>query len=837
MIVYFADRAMNILGLASDTIQNSYKIGDDKCTTEVETGTKTLSLDVYFEPATRSRIERLTSVGNYLMRYTGSKDQYELYTIIDSELDVNERKINIYCEDGGLDLLNETVGPFSTETKHSIKEYVSAYLLDTGFKIGKCEIADTVKYALEFDGDETIYSRLLAIVNEFDAEMAFSFEIKNLSVTGKFLNIYKERGSDKSISLRINREISNIVVKKSVANLCTTIYPIGGIPEGDNGCCSSISSDGKRYYTWVKFAESSNGKKGFDNSPGSLPYIGLAWDQEDVIESETYSKYKWFRYRYDKVIVLSPPQNGNGLLMKKEKSDDKDKYMFIRFGENSKGKNMSALPTSASKYIGIAKNKSSDFKKTDPTGYTWTLYTGDSAKNLYLINPYSSSSSNRSNSVQGGRYAWVRYGSSAAGADISTSAVGKTYAGLNVGYSTTEPSGAANYIWSKILDNPLSGGGYVEMDWHLFGVQQHTSTGTAVSGKYTWIRFAEEDDKGNIKILEEPSGSSYIGFAYNKTTFVPSSNYKDYSWHDIKGDEGRETTLVGFKYDKGDIYVKNGCVYSRKALAKWSRYKAPDETGKIADGAIVRRISYDYTDQVDLLAAAIYDLYMYSEPEVNYEVSVAYLPKNVYIGDRVNIIDDEGQIYVSARVLKTDVSECNGTTDITLGEFIIKESGISSDIEKLAKQFADYAKKNAITYTWTVYADDKTGTNISTDPDGRAYLGIATNKTISTPDLSNPDAYKWSYIAGSDIIRVKVSSSAGYIFKNKAITTTLTAKVYRNNTLLTDEEVAKLGTINWYMDDSVIPFATGESAEVSNQTKSHTYSARLEEDDPQEVQE
>ena len=834
MIVYFADRAMNILGLASDTIQNSYKIGDDKCTTEVETGTKTLSLDVYFEPATRSRIEKLTSVGNYLMRYTGNKDQYELYTIIDSELNVSDRKINIYCEDGGLDLLNETVGPFSTVTKHSIKEYIDTYLLDTGFKIGKCEIPNTEKLALEFDGDETVYSRLLAIVNEFDAEMAFSFEIKNLSVTGKFLNIYKERGSEKSINLRINHEVDNIVVKKSVANLCTTIYPIGGIPEGNNGCCSSINSDGKRFYTWVKFGASKNGKTDFDNSPGSLPYMGLAWNQEDVIESETYSNYKWFRYRYDKVIVLVPEPNGNGLATK----DDNTKFMYIRFGENSKGKNMSVYPTANSTYIGIAKNKSSSFNKNDATGYTWTRYSGASAKNLYLINV---AGANRKMTLDETSYnnvnrvAWVQYGTSNAGAGMNDSPVGKTYAGLNVGYASSKPGTASSYIWSKILDNPLAGGGYVEMDWHLFGVQQFTSAGDPISGKYTWIRFAEEDDNGNVKVLEEPSGGSYIGFAYNKTTFVPSSNYQDYSWHDIQGDEGRETTLVGFKYDKGDIYVKNGCVYSRKALAKWSRYKSPDETGRIADGAIVRRINYDYTDQVDLLVAAIYDLYMYSEPEVNYEVSVAYLPQNVYIGDRVNIIDDEGQIYVSARVLKTDISECNGTTDITLGEFIIKESGISSDVEKLAKQFADYAKANAITYTWTVYADDKTGTNISINPDGRAYLGIATNKTVSTPDLSDPSVYKWSYIAGSDIIRVKVSSSAGYIFKNKSITTTLTANVYRNNTKLTSAEIDKIGTINWYLDDGVLPISTGLTLTVSTSTyvtkRTHKFIARLEEPD------
>jgi hypothetical protein len=80
-----------------------------------------------------------------------------------------------------------------------------------------------------------------------------------------------------------------------------------------------------------------------------------------------------------------------------------------------------------------------------------------------------------------------------------------------------------------------------------------------------------------------------------------------------------------------------------------------------------------------------------------------------------------------------------------------------------------------------------------------------------------------------------VSSSAGYIFKNKAITTILTANVYRNNTQLTEEEIAKIGTINWYMDDGALPISTGLTLTVSTSTyvtkRSHKFIARLEEPD------
>lgn len=42
--------------------------------------------------------------------------------------------------------------------------------------------------------------------------------------------------------------------------------------------------------------------------------------------------------------------------------------------------------------------------------------------------------------------------------------------------------------------------------------------------------------------------------------------------------------------------------------------------------------------------------------EVNYEADIVYLPENVKIGDRVNVVDNEGRLYTSTRVLKLETS-------------------------------------------------------------------------------------------------------------------------------------------------------------------------------------
>ena len=64
---------------------------------------------------------------------------------------------------------------------------------------------------------------------------------------------------------------------------------------------------------------------------------------------------------------------------------------------------------------------------------------------------------------------------------------------------------------------------------------------------YTWIKYADTPTSG---MSENPTGKTYIGIAYNKSTLVESTNYSDYSWSLIKGDKG-ETGSQGPQGEQG----------------------------------------------------------------------------------------------------------------------------------------------------------------------------------------------------------------------------------------------------------------------------------------------
>lgn len=134
MIVYFADRELNILGHASTELKQGLRIRDDKKTEETETGVAIFECKIEFDDETRAKAEEWAEVGNYVLRK--HKDENELYTIIDSELDVKKQTLYIYAEDDGMDLLNEVVGEYEADKAYTIEHYITKYAASEGFVIG-----------------------------------------------------------------------------------------------------------------------------------------------------------------------------------------------------------------------------------------------------------------------------------------------------------------------------------------------------------------------------------------------------------------------------------------------------------------------------------------------------------------------------------------------------------------------------------------------------------------------------------------------------------------------------------------------------------------------------
>lgn len=242
MILYFADRKMNILGYATTQLKSTYLIVDDKKTEEVESGISSFECEVSWASKDRLKLETMMDAGNYILRSNGNEKDF--LTIIETNIDTSKQTISVYAEDAGMDLLNEVAMPFIADKAYDIAHYIGLYAIDTGFEIGINEIPNLAR-KLSWDGETTCTERIASIATQFDnAEISYSFETKGLLITHKYINIFKKRGKDTGEQLRLGYEIASIATNKSVANLATSLRVTGGIPDGKE---EPITLNGYKY--------------------------------------------------------------------------------------------------------------------------------------------------------------------------------------------------------------------------------------------------------------------------------------------------------------------------------------------------------------------------------------------------------------------------------------------------------------------------------------------------------------------------------------------------------------------------------------------------------------
>ena len=271
--------------------------------------------------------------------------------------------------------------------------------------------------------------------------------------------------------------------------------------------------------------------------------------------------------------------------------------------------------------------------------------------------------------------------------------------------------------------------------------------------------------------------------------------------------------LKGYNYkDPNGRFVLNkttGVMQDMDSVKIWSRLLSNNNPNPNA-GHIQRVKTYETTDKKTLCDNVIRELEKVSQPAINYETDIANLPDNVKIGDTIYLVDENEKLFLSARVL--ELTRCYSTNEYkaTLGDYLIQDGGISQSLKELADQlkqattyvwirYADDEEGNGIsalpagktyiaikqvlgvptasdnpadyrglwvkfvgegvpgppgengqpTYTWLKYADDYQGTNMTDDPTGKYYIGLATNK-LSATESNDPKDYKWQLVKGED---------------------------------------------------------------------------------------
>lgn len=503
MIIYFADKKLNILGMASTKLSKGFKITDDSKVQAVDTGIATLGFKIVYTSENKALLEQMTMTGNQLLCSRDGKD--EVYTIIDTVEDSKNQDIEVYAEDAGLDLLNEIAGPFESAEAKPISWYIEKWTKDSGFEIGINEISDRSR-KLSWDGEATVTERLASLSKQFDAEVSYSFDIKGLTVAHKYINIHKRRGKDVKEELRLNRDIDRIVVKKSISNLATALIVKGGTPEGKE---EPITLKGY-VYDDGDFYVDADGRLCSRTALAKWGRISEIISEDGLKKTQTF-KHITKTYSYDTALQKTLCNHAIGKLKKIRDIEENYEIDINKLPENiSIGDRINIIDEAGKLYLsarllkleesideGMQKATLGEYLIQESGIYQSIVDLANELKALPRPKPL---------------YTWIAYADDNHGKGISSSADGKAYLGISNGQAseTADLSKPEVFTWSKIKG----------------------SDGKDGKSAYTWIAYAS-DDKGSNFAHTYSNIHTWTGIALGKETETPSSDYTEYSWHPI----------------------------------------------------------------------------------------------------------------------------------------------------------------------------------------------------------------------------------------------------------------------------------------------------------------
>lgn len=278
---------------------------------------------------------------------------------------------------------------------------------------------------------------------------------------------------------------------------------------------------------------------------------------------------------------------------------------------------------------------------------------------------------------------------------------------------------------------------------------------TGASGKdgqtyYTWVKYADSPTTG---MSDDPAGKTYIGFAYNKTTSVESTNYSDYSWSLIKGEKGDtgdkgevgKSGTDGNGIKKIDYYYTTTTTQTAPTASNITSTSIPklSETNKYLWRKEVITFTTTTTPQTTVTLLAIYgDKGIAGDKGADGKTTYFHIKYSSVANPTASQMAETPSAYIGTYVDYT-AEDSTDPTKYTWSRF----QGIQG--EKGEKGIPGVDGTNGKTsYLHIAYAnsaDGKTDFDVS-DSTNKTYIGQYTD--FIEADSTEPTKYSWTKIKG-----------------------------------------------------------------------------------------
>ena len=227
---------------------------DDTHVEDLSSGAETFTFSTF---ANTKEAYNLT-VGNSIAFKV--KNGYKLFQITEVTETHNEEFIkSCYCEMVGIELLNEVVRPFSSNSM-SLKQFLTTILQDTDYSIGRIDSSLTLTHDIEVTSHTKVYSLLQDyVINKYEAEISFRVEIQGGRIVGKYIDCELERGDFKGTRFEYSKNITNVRKSIDYSELATALIGVGtndltfrSIKADDKPLNQDFIADENSYTLWNK---------------------------------------------------------------------------------------------------------------------------------------------------------------------------------------------------------------------------------------------------------------------------------------------------------------------------------------------------------------------------------------------------------------------------------------------------------------------------------------------------------------------------------------------------------------------------------------------------------
>ncbi|MCP8876506.1 hypothetical protein LOX59_00215 [Latilactobacillus curvatus] len=507
-MLYVQDRMNHTLAV----LENYY---NDTHTLILESGVSTYNFTI---PKNQDGSEYLVR-GNYVV-LADDKGQGWKFTIMAT--DETHSSLDVECEDLGLELLNKVRNSWASPgSAQPFKFYFDKVVRDTGWTLGVNEISNLSR-TLSWDGRDTALKRLLSICTQFDhAEIEFKVEFKNMQVTKQVVNVYKQRGANRSdVQLVYGDTVNDIRKTTEIRELATAIQGVGGVIQKDNPVegepeehvdFSSLTYDDGEYFT-----------------PAGDPFLYARVANQQFNIKDTYLEDFYDYDTQDAQELLN-----RTLTQLKERCQPKVNYE-VDLAKVDSSLNLGDTVTIidhdykpelllSGRVLQIEKSYTDSSKNKATFGNFLILYSNISDQLRAL--------QEQMNSLKPvANYMWLRYAKDDKGNGMTAMPTADTkYVAIVSNKPTGVPSdNSADYAghWQLIKGNDGKDG---------------IPGATGADGKTSYTHFAYANNVSGTKdfSVDDPTGRSYMG-VYSDFTKADSNNPSDYVWSYTKGETGPE---------------------------------------------------------------------------------------------------------------------------------------------------------------------------------------------------------------------------------------------------------------------------------------------------------